>query len=373
MISLKKKFIVYFPFHLKSGESGSGVRPTQLLNAFHQLAEEKNMECIEIIGSSQERKQKLNDLYQNVDPSQIEFCYMENQTIPIWLTDSDHLPRAPFLDLNFMKFLKKNDIPLGIFYRDVYWKFKQHYQVSFGIKQAMISLFHLELLMYKRYAKKIFLPSTEMNKYLSVPGEQLSTSPPGGKKIQKMARFQEGAPNAVYVGGINPRYGIYEVLKAFRSINSSDTRISLSLVCRKHEFDTYRSLMEEYLEAEWLTIHHAHGEQLTPIYEKADFGIVTLQKEVYNDFAVPVKLFEYLSYGLPVLATNCNALERIVKEDSLGVIVPDNSKDIEIGILELLDENKRSAFKKQVELALQTKHLWIHRAEDIRSALLSQN
>jgi glycosyltransferase involved in cell wall biosynthesis len=368
-----KKFLVYFPFPAPSNESGSGVRPIKLIAAFKDYAKQKGLECILIMGTAAERSILLKKLYQEVNPSDILFCYMENRTIPIWLTDHNHLPKHPFLDIKFFRYLKKNDIPLGTFYRDIYWKFDHLYKVDNPLlKKALIQIFKLELKTFNKYSKKVFLPSYAMNKYVGLNPEKVLSSPPGGidcisgthtkKNIEKVT--------AVYVGGVPPRYGIYEVLEALNELNMESTNIHLKLVCRENEFRQYHEKFRPYLGKDWLEIIHASGEGLTPIYQQADFGIVTLKKDVYNDFAVPVKLFEYLSFGLPVLASDTTAMKEIIEVDQFGLIVNDTIEDIKEGLTAFLNQKIREEYQQNAVRALKTKHLWMHRVEQIVEALV---
>jgi glycosyltransferase involved in cell wall biosynthesis len=368
-----KKFLVYFPFPAPSTESGSGVRPTKLVEAFQGFAKEKNLECIVIMGTASERLVLLEKVYREVEPNDILFCYMENQTIPIWLTDPNHMPMHPLMDVKFFRYLKRNEIPLGIFYRDVYWKFDHLYTVNNPIlKKTLIQLFKLELKIFTKYSKKIFLPSIAMNKYVGIADEKVISSPPGGivRTSENHINKNNGSVTAVYVGGVAPRYGVYEVLEALEKLNSDGIKIYLKLVCREKEFQLYNERFQPYLGKEWLKIFHASGEKLIPIYSHADFGIVTLKNDIYNDFAVPVKLFEYLSYGLPVLASRTTAIKEIVEVDKFGLTVNDTVEDIKEGLKAFLNQQVREEYQRNAILALKTKHLWIHRVEEIFQALV---
>lgn len=369
-----KKIIVYYPFKIREQKSASAVRPTKMLEAFHEFGSQKGIEIIEIIGTSTERKKLVNDLYKNNDPKEIICCYMESQTIPIWLTDPDHIPRNPFLDVEFFKYLKKNHIPLGIFYRDIYWKFEKLLKVKSMVRNVMRQLFKLELKMYKKYATKFFLPSLMMNYYVKADPEKVVPLPPGGVFRQEyISNSNAHIVTGVYVGGISPRYGIYEVLEAFKQININQLKMKLLLVCRKEELEQYKDLMKAYLDEPWLELIHAFGDQLIPIYERGNFGIVPIKENTYNDFAVAVKLFEYMTYSLPILATNCEAQKAIVEEDDLGIIVEDNASSIEAGLLNMLDETKRNTYKDNVQSAIRKKHQWIHRAEKVVEVLTGNN
>jgi glycosyltransferase involved in cell wall biosynthesis len=369
-----KKFIVYFPYKLRQEKSGSAVRPVKILQAFNELAEKNGLELISIHGDTTEREKAFSILYENVNPKDILFCYMENATIPIWLTEEDHLPRKPFMDIHFLKFLKKNHIPLGVFYRDIYWKFNDLYKVNSLIKPIMKTLFKYELALYKKYSSVFYLPSLYMNEYVGVKNSKLADLPPGGvNKLSLNKKNETELIQAIYVGGINPRYGIYETLEAFKLMNEHSTKIKLILVCRQEEFANYQEFMGPYINMDWLEIHHAYGEQLTPLYQKADFGIVPIKCDPYNDFAVAVKLFEYISYGLPVLATNCKAQVDIVEKGNLGIVVSDDTPGLLNGLNAYLDQDVRAQYKESVRKSLLNEHLWFHRAEKVFNTLTQQS
>ncbi|SFQ36085.1 glycosyltransferase [Salibacterium halotolerans] len=372
---MKKKVIIYYPFTLiKNQTSGSKVRPLKILNAFKNMAEECGLEIIEISGTITERKKQLKLIYSFENPNNILFCYMENSTLPIWLTDRDHVPRAPFMELNFFRYLNHNSIPLGVFYRDAYWKFDNEY-VFKGIKRSIMRLIYsVELKLLSKYASHVFLPSKQMNNYLNLNNNLVSSLPPAAEKsAEKSSTYKDSVTettNLVYVGGINDRYGLKEMLEAVDIVNNTKVEVYLHLVCRRHEYLQQIKLIQKYLNKEWLKIYHAFENELEEIYIKADFGIIGLKKNIYNDFAVPVKLFEYISYCLPVVATSCNAQAEIIRNEQLGIVTEDNSDSLAEGILEMLDPDKRKEYKKNVEDALLKHHLWEHRVEQIYSTLV---
>ncbi|MFC0272244.1 glycosyltransferase family 4 protein [Metabacillus herbersteinensis] len=365
-----KKVIVYYPYSMRELTSGSAVRPRKMLEAFQELGVKESLEIIEIFGDSIQREKLLTQLYNEVNPTDILYCYMENATIPMWLTDKDHIPRKPFLEIKFFKYLKSHNIPLGIFYRDAYWKFNDLYTVRQGVKQGMQFLFKAELSLFKKYSDIYYLPSQYMNEYIQFPDERVVALPPGGIDfIRPDGPLLDEQPRAIYVGGIHPRYGVYEMLNAFQKLNKEETQITLTFVCRKEELAKFTHLMEPYINSSWIQLIHASGEELMPLYRKADFGIVPIKKDVYNDFAVAVKMFEYLSYGLPMIATNCNAQMDLVNDGNFGIIVESNEKSIYNALQEMLDPKKRDELKHHAILALKEKHLWYHRALTVHETL----
>ncbi|MBH0164080.1 glycosyltransferase [Fictibacillus sp. 7GRE50] len=360
-----KKVIVYYPFKTREQTSGSAVRPAKLLEAFYEAGRKHLFEVVPIIGETHERKEKLESFYKNTKPEDVLFCYMENATIPYWLTDSNHIPKHPLMDIKFFSFLKKNNIPLGIFYRDIYWKFDEFYPLTGPKRAIMRTIFKMELSVYKKYADVIFLPSPYMNKYVGIDSQPVISLPPGGvDKVLPTVPNNEPI-QAVYVGGINQRYGIYDVLEAFDTMNKDELKIKLILVCREAEFKVMKEHFTPYVNQPWLKLMHAHGEQLAQIYKEADFGIVPIKKDTYNNFAVAVKQFEYISYGLPIIATNCDAQRDLVESGNYGIIVDDNPASIKEGLEKMLDQDTRQQLRNNAVHALRTENLWLHRAETI--------
>ena len=64
---------------------------------------------------------------------------------------------------------------------------------------------------------------------------------------------------------------------------------------------------------DWIEIHHESGDKLKPLYERASIAFVLPDVSIaYNQFAVSVKTFEYISHGLPMVAVNCKAIKTLV-------------------------------------------------------------
>ena len=125
------------------------------------------------------------------------------------------IPKKPFIDTKVMKFLKQRHVPVGVFYRDVYWKFDELYPLKGAKKTVMKTIYRMEENFYSKYCDVIFLPSDAMGKYVDINREKVSL-PPGGKESQ-VVRSERVKQNAqgLYVGGINNEdYGLFLLLDA---------------------------------------------------------------------------------------------------------------------------------------------------------------
>jgi len=62
-------------------------------------------------------------------------------------------------------------------------------------------------------------------------------------------------------------------------------------------------------------------QQIQDIYRSADIGLCILQPQPRYIAAVPIKLFEYMASGLPVIASNFPAISSIIDEANCGIAV----------------------------------------------------
>lgn len=125
---------------------------------------------------------------------------------------------------------------------------------------------------------------------------------------------------SVYIGGISRLRGAFEMIRAFNSLDSS-LNARLDLI---GQFETIR------LEKELQTLpgdrHVRFIGWLPPqeVYEhllEAHIGLVCLHPEPRFIVSLPVKLFEYMAAGLPVIASNFSLWREIVEGNHCGLTV----------------------------------------------------
>lgn len=370
-----KHIIVYFPYELQENpKSGSGVRPKRIVEAFKKYCKEENLELVLISGTTSERQIKIDQYKARGEYDKALFCYMENSTMPYWFTDPDRKPKNVKLDSRFWGVLKQHNIPISLFYRDVYWQFDDMYVPPKGIKflrYLMRQVYKKELKTYQKYVDLLYLPSLEMNKYVGWEGE-VSELPPGMEKVDRSTSTNiklEKPFQAVFVGGISDQVGMLMLLEAFKVLNENEHRINLELVCRENEYNKYEE-MQKYEQYNWLTVSHLSGDELVQVYERSHIALIPREKNAYHDFAVPVKLFEYLSYGLPVVATDCDAQARLLKEEGFGIVSNVDPIDYGKAILELLQPDHYYETKQAIEIKAWENHSWYARVRKVADDML---
>ncbi|SEN38329.1 glycosyltransferase [Lihuaxuella thermophila] len=367
-----RSVLVYYPFTLATkADSGSKLRPIEMLKAFEAWGNAENVKVIAIHGNSRERKEQFHKLRKNGELDQLLFCYVENQTIPVWLTDPGHIPKAPFIDWTVFRFLKKKGVPIGVFYRDVYWKFDELYPLKGWKKKLMRMVYRIEEKFFQTYAKAIFLPSLAMGEYVGID-RMKAALPPGGKSLSEpkpavSKRNYEG----LYVGGIAHRdYGLSLMLDALEIVKSRDIPFSLTIVCREGEYQALPENEKVRISECNVQVKHVSGPELDALYREMDFALIPRFPSKYNHFSVPVKLVEYLSNRLPVIATNCTAQQSLIESGPYGTICEATPESMAQAIEKMIEN--QAVYAAQIERDFLRHHSWLARVRTVKSTLIEE-
>ncbi len=356
-----KRCIYHLPnFIDHNRKSGSHIRPLKMLNAFKNNGYEVDF----ISGYGKERKESIARIKNNIKQGiKYDFLYSESSTMPTLLTEKNHIPKYPFLDFSFFKFCKKNNIKIGLFYRDMYWKFDD-YKKDVSILKRMISvpMYKYDLHMYKKYVDILYLPSIEMGEYLpkSFDRKKIKALPPGIDK-NKIKEFKKHKGfNIFYVGGVSKIGSLYDLSKLMSIVNI-DKNISVTVCCRKDDWYKVKDDYKPFLNKQ-ISIVHKSGEELDEYFYNADLCSLIFPYDLYRSFAIPIKLFDYLSYGVPIISTDRNVAATFIKKNDLGVVVKYDDDDIRKCILSLMKDGnilqrKRESIKKSI-----TNEKWEDRA-----------
>lgn len=369
----QKKCIVHIPYKLKTTqESGSSFRPIQMVNAFKSIGYEVHL----VSGYGLERKTAINDIKQRIKNGVIfDFLYAESSTMPTLLTEKSHLPSYPFMDFSFFKFCRKNGIKIGLFYRDIFWKFPI-YRNEVGLTKYLVAKFfyRYDLYQYKKNLSVLFLPSRKVSEkfpemanisrieFLPPATNQLET-----KQISQSNVNESEAITIFYVGGISGNYDITKLLEASKQLKNINTIVC----CRKKDWEESKHKYQDAL-SDNVEIVHLTGNDLVPYYEKADIFSCFLGNNEYMDIAMPVKLFQYLSYRKPIVTTRGTAAGDFVEDHSIGWNINYDTAEL-VSLLQGLLENKEllNSFDTNLETAYSA-NTWESRATKV-ATLLSRN
>jgi glycosyltransferase involved in cell wall biosynthesis len=155
-------------------------------------------------------------------------------------------------------------------------------------------------------------------------------------------------PSIGFVSGAAPGRGIEALIEACRSLRSSqpDLRLYLWLVATTGDGQTYvDGLRSTVHDDPWIQIGPLAYAELGEGLAKATILCIPHPANAYMDVALPVKLFDSMAAGRPLVVTPRPETAAIVRRYGVGVVTSgDGPADLADAIERLLDDHKlRSA------------------------------
>lgn len=163
-------------------------------------------------------------------------------------------------------------------------------------------------------------------------------------EIGEETAYADRNPTVVYIGGISLIRGIKEMVQAMGIVTRS-TKASLVLGGNFIPADLINKIkkMEGWERVEFVG-WKSRGE-IQILLKKARVGLVLLHPTENYLASYPVKLFEYMAAGIPVVASDFPLWRQIIKKTESGLLVdPLDPKAIAQAIRQLL-ENREEAEK----------------------------
>jgi glycosyltransferase involved in cell wall biosynthesis len=146
------------------------------------------------------------------------------------------------------------------------------------------------------------------------------------------ARDQTGDHSlAVYVGGLSEERGIWEMVDALNIARREWLDLRLLLVGRFIP-ESLKSRVESRIEELKLSdtvqvITWTPFEEIPGILAKAGIGISFLRDIPRYRLAIPIKVFEYMAAGLPVVASSFENVSQLLRREKCGIVARPGSAE----------------------------------------------
>ena len=359
-----KKIIFHHPLPIDfNAKSASGIRPLKMLEAFEQLGYNVDI----VAGYSSERKKAIKDIKRNIKSGvKYEFIYSESSTMPTILTDPHHLPISPLLDLNFFRFCKKSNIKIGLFYRDIYWLFDEIYKEGINPLKAWAAkiAYKFDLIVYEKTLDKLYLPTQEMGKYIpTVNNLKFAVLPPGhvGHKKVDSAKIKGSKKiNLFYVGGILSTH--YQMHKLFKVVNLIP-EVNLTVCTREEE---WLEVKHEYpMLSDNIKVIHKSGSEMEKHLLECDAAMLFIKPQEYWEFSAPVKIYEYLGFEKPIIASKDTFAGVFVEQNQIGWSIEYDEQALYNLLMALVNDTSLIPEIQKNMSSVAQNHSWLTRAKQV--------
>lgn len=350
--------IFHCPFPLDyNAKSASGIRPIKMLKAFESQGHNVDL----VVGYADERRSAINNIKQKIKNGYVySFVYSESSTMPTALTEPHHLPLSPFLDFNFFKFLRKKNIKIGLFYRDIYWMFEDYGKsLPWYKRQLALFFYRFDLKMYKKLLSKLYLPSLKMGDYIGLADKTIfDTLPPAHSTTEYHHKVDyNNKLNLLYIGGMGVDYKMHKLFDAIKMLPN----ITLTICTRENDWEKVK---KEYgVIPENINIVHKSGEELENLYDNSHLAVLFVEPKDYREFAVPFKLYEYIGRNKPIICTSSTLVGDFVENNNIGWAIEYDTNKL-INLLSCIQQKDFDEKTEQV-LLLKQNETWESRAKKV--------
>lgn len=156
-------------------------------------------------------------------------------------------------------------------------------------------------------------------------GDDALLLPPGSPPPLDVPR-RPGANRLLFVGGMRyPVHGLSILIEGVERARAAGHDVEVICVSRPGEEPPPPR-------PAWLRVEHGETAEIAALLPEVRASITPRLRSPYNDLAVPIKVMEYLSYGRPLLVTDCTEQARIVEQTRSGWVVPATADGLAGGI-----------------------------------------
>jgi glycosyltransferase involved in cell wall biosynthesis len=168
---------------------------------------------------------------------------------------------------------------------------------------------------------------------------------------------------AVYVGGITKVRGIVEIVSSLEY--TGDVRLNLAGV-----FGEEMTELEVKKNHYWSKVNEfgfLNRAEVSKLLARSKVGLVTLHPVVNYLDALPVKMFEYMAAGIPVISSNFPLWREIVESNKCGLCVdPMNPQEIAEAVVYLIDHpTEAEKMGRRGRQSVEEKYNWVIEEEKL--------
>ncbi|MGI9532584.1 glycosyltransferase family 4 protein [Lutimonas sp.] len=168
----------------------------------------------------------------------------------------------------------------------------------------------------------------------------------------------------IYCGAVSEIRGAIEMVKGIQKASDDLPDIKAIFIGNyypKSFKEELQQMIDKHGLKEQIELHDAVPyTKVGGFYAQSKIGLVLLKKVETFELSMPIKLFEYMAHGLPIIASNFGHMKTYIEKDACGVTVdPTNDEEVASAIVKLLtDKDLFSQLSDMGRSAAQTKYRW---------------
>ena len=238
----------------------------------------------------------------------LDGIYVETSTFPPAETD-----------LAFLGLARALGIPVLTYIRDAYQLFDDYGSPMTLRGRFGTAAFRPMIRALRAVSSRMAVPTAGLAEALGFDDAVLL--PPGSPAPVDVPRRSD-ANRLLFVGDARlPAHGADRLIEAVGRAREAGTPVELTIVCRPGQEPPPPH-------PDWLRLERAEAGDIAARLGDVVATVIPRPRGAYNDIALPIKLFEYLAYGRPLVVTDCTEQARVVMTADAGIVTTDDTAAI---------------------------------------------
>jgi len=179
---------------------------------------------------------------------------------------------------------------------------------------------------------------------------------PLSSEFEGKMSFARSENRICYIGGISSERGIFELIQVF---NNEHNNFFLELAGEIENAEILNKIQEvNSKRINYLGV--LNRSQIVELIRKSKIGLVILHSTENHLNSLPVKMFEYMAGGIPVIASDFKVWKEIIEGNKCGICVdPYDLNAIQKAIQFLVEnESQRAKMGENGQNAVRNKYQW---------------
>ena len=143
--------------------------------------------------------------------------------------------------------------------------------------------------------------------------------------ISTSADLEQKEFDLIYIGGISRWRGVFELLNTALEASKTNHPIKILLIGQIKEAglkDTLLQIIQSENLHDWFTLKEfVPRNELIQYLTKSKIGVCIFKDNPVYHILLPIKIFEYMAFGLPTLVNNFGHTFRIISAENAGIAI----------------------------------------------------
>lgn len=198
---------------------------------------------------------------------------------------------------------------------------------------------------------------------------KIAVIPPGGEPLVYNADVDtQQVPKEkkiIYAGLVNPYEHVDLFVKSIPYVYSKHANSKFIISDKGSDLKNIKNLCKG-LPTQPKFYWYKSREKARNLLKECYVGILPSGNNVVRKLGTPLKLLEYMSFGIPIVANDIGSWSSMILDENIGILTGDDPKEFADGICELIEDEKlHNQIRKKMIKLMEKKFNWKTNIEQI--------